>query len=105
MGIAAYLRDSTRGLVNGITDPSGGSFDAAGDFDRFIDSLDGPSLTGVDPYDGTSLAGADLLRLAEEIEELLAVELSGAERRGLLRLKVMATQALDGDGSLTFVGD
>lgn len=105
MGIVTYLRDSKGELIEGLTDPSGGSFDASGDFDRFIDPPDGPSLTGVDPYDDTSFAGADLSRLSSEIEALLALELSGAERRGLLRLRVMAARALNGNGSLTFVGD
>jgi hypothetical protein len=57
VAIYVELRDETGLAVTGLKDPSGGTFDAAGDFDRFLDQPtygqvpDGlPVLESLDPF-------------------------------------------------------
>lgn len=64
--IYVELRDLKGRPRTGLPDPSGGTFDAAGDFDRFIDQPpfglvpDGlPILESVDPFGDTSGSWAD----------------------------------------------
>lgn len=60
VAICVELRDEAGRTVTGLRDPSGGTFDAAGDFDRFIDQApygqvsDGlPVLESIDPFGTT----------------------------------------------------
>ena len=73
MGIHVELRDSIGHVRTGLVDPSGGTFDAAGDFDRFIDQPpsrqvagDLPILESIDPYGETRLLSAVVGRLMTE---------------------------------------
>jgi hypothetical protein len=55
-----------------VPDPSGGSCDAAGDFDRLLPfSADLPVLSRIDPYDTVILRGDDLGQLAVEVDRVL----------------------------------
>lgn len=59
----------------GAPDPSGGTFDAAGDFDRFIDESyigrtgdwDLPTLSRVDPYAATEMPAKTCKRTPDSV--------------------------------------
>lgn len=108
MGIEVVLRDdSGRRVV--LPDPAGGHFNAAGDFDRLVpdEAAELALLGSVDPYDDHAVYTRDVMTdLIAEVDLLLPVSRAGAERRGLVRLRVLATECLNMPGSvLVFVGD
>jgi len=83
--------------VHGLADPSGGTFDAAGDFQRFVDETslleaeDLPRLRSLDAYAAAQeLLPTDMPDLITDIEACLVVAKPGSEMRGLLRLRVLA---------------
>lgn len=107
MGVIAYLYQANAPLV-GLPDPSGGSFDAAGDFDRVLPLGDTafPLLVHVDPHSDTEFGQATMPELISEIDQLLTIAKEEPARRGLLRLRVMAAYCEQIDnGSLIFGGD
>lgn len=114
MAIYVELRDRTGTARTGLPDPWGGTFDAAGDFDRFIDQPpyglvpeDLPVLQSVDPFgETTTLASGVMGRLIADCIRALTVAKDGPERRGLLRLRVLAEECSRDPGSvLAWVGD
>jgi hypothetical protein len=93
--IRVELRTERGEIVRNLSDPSGGTFDAAGDFDRLLTNADG-LLRGVDPYGDTVFNGIQAVELVAEIERLgTADDATPVERRGLDRLRVMAEQCRD----------
>ena len=106
MGVCAELMVNGRTLT--LADPSGGTFSAAGDFDRILpvsgDTF--PVLARVDPYGTATVAAGDLGALASEVGLLLKQAKQGPERRGLLRLQalVLAGQG-KADAVIRFSGD
>jgi hypothetical protein len=84
-----------------VPDPSGGSCDAAGDFDRLLPfSADLPVLSRIDPYDTVILRGDDLGQLAVEVDRVSALAAAGPERRGLARLRALAQEGTRRPGSV-----
>lgn len=106
MPIYVELRDREGRLVRRLPDPSGGTFDAAGDFDRFIDpAYSGyledarlPGLQSVDPYADTEMASDAMSHLVRDLLLALPLAKDGSEKRGLLRLKVMAEHCARHEG-------
>lgn len=113
MGIWVELRDETGRAVRGLPDPSGGTFDAAGDFDRFIDhppydqvAAGLPVLQSIDPYDDTYMPSGVMARLIADVVTALPLVNDGPERRGLLRLRVLAERCSRlPESSLVWIGD
>lgn len=106
MGLRAQLR--IRGQPITLADPSGGTFEAAGDFDRLLPAPteDFPVLRRLDPFGKTVISGADLAALAREAGQMLSHTVEGPERRGLLRLRALALAGQDGPGAeVCFLGD
>jgi hypothetical protein len=106
MGIYAELK--VRGQVLVVADPSGGMYNAAGDFDRLLPVPEDafPVLARVDPYRDVVISGTDLTALASEVAQLLKRADIGPEHRGLLRLRALALAGQDAPGAeLRFVGD
>jgi hypothetical protein len=93
--------------VRALPDPSGGSFDAAGDFDRLVSRADPalPLLGGLDPHGETQVGAGQMEPLVAEIALLLTRATSGAEYRGLMRLHTMALRCAEEQGELLFIGD
>jgi hypothetical protein len=106
MGIEVTLRRGDGQRVTGLPDPSGGTFDAAGDFDSLIESSDLPLLGSIDPYGETTLNARQSAALIEEVDSALDNPRPGPEARGLRRLRAMAEMCRT-DASLTLcvVGD
>jgi hypothetical protein len=107
MGVVVYLYQGSKRIV-ALADPAGGSFDAAGDFDRVLPEADAafPLLSQVDPYDDTEFHQSAMPDLISDIDRLLETTQHGPEQRGLLRLRAMAERcAQTPDGSLVFIGD
>jgi len=106
MGVHAEL--VLHGRVLTLADPSGGTFSAAGDFDRLLPASGKsfPILAKVDPYEDVALLGGDLAALASEVALLLTMARPGPERRGLLRLQALALAGqAEPDAVLRFSGD
>ncbi|MEV4517727.1 hypothetical protein AB0K00_53310 [Dactylosporangium sp. NPDC049525] len=107
MGIQVELRLADE-RVRALPDPAGGSFDAAGDFDRLLRSgrTGLPLLGGVDPHGELRLGPGDMAQLVDEIDLLLEEATAGPEQRGLMRLRTMAARcAQEVYGQLVFSGD
>jgi hypothetical protein len=95
-------------LVTGLPDPSGGVFDAAGDFDRLIppDNHAFPLLSQVDPYGRMELPSVTMSELIAEVDALVPIAREGSEQRGLLRLRALASAcACEAASCLIFTGD
>ncbi|MFI1990510.1 hypothetical protein [Actinoplanes sp. NPDC020271] len=106
MGIQVELQVGEQ-RVRQLPDPSGGLFDAAGDFDRLLDPGN-PALgllSAVDPHGETRFGANQMRQLLAELELLLIGATAGAERRGLMRLRAMAERCAEDQGELVFVGD
>lgn len=112
--IYVELRDRDGRPVRQLPDPSGGTFDAAGDFDRFIDTsyfgypedVSPPCLQSVDLHADTEMASDAMSHLVGDLLLALPLANDGPEKRGLLRLKVMADQCAEREGhSLVWRGD
>ena len=107
MGVQVYLYRAGK-RISGLADPSGGHFDAAGDFDRLIPTADTafPVLSRVDPDQDLELDPQSMPELTAEIDRLLPQARQGPEQRGLLRLRALAqTCAATPGASLLFLGD
>jgi hypothetical protein len=106
MGICADLK--VRGQVLFLTDPSGGTFNSAGDFDRLppVPEDAFPVLARVELDSDVVISGTDLMALASEVAQLFKLADTGPERCGLLRLRALAVAGQDEPGAeLRFVGD
>jgi len=87
MGVVVTLE--INGQVVSLPDPSGGEFNAAGDFDRLLPfSPDLLLLSRIDPYGDVEFGSSDMAAIRDEAGSLVAMD--GPERRGLLRLQVLA---------------
>lgn len=106
MPIRVELRTAKGEVVRDLPDPSGGTFDAAGDFDRLLAAAEG-LLRYVDPFGDTIFNRVQAPQLIRDIELLgLAVGVTAVERRGLDRLRVMAERLRDSVHQyLWFIGD
>ena len=107
VGIQVVLVRSAH-IVTDLQDPNGGRFDAAGDFDRVLPTADErfAVLSHVEPHGDTFLRSSDMDRVIDEVDRLLEVSHEGSERRGLLRLRALATACRDApDSQLRFMGD
>ncbi len=114
MAVEVELRADGR-RIRGLPDPSGGSFTAAGDFDRFINEdypghpadLVLPVLGTVDTYGVTGMGSELMSGLLGDIATVLPLAKAGSsEMRGLLRLRVMAEWcASRPSASLIWTGD
>jgi hypothetical protein len=106
VGIIAELQIAGR-PVRALPDPTGGSFDAAGDFDRLIERPDPdcPVLGSIDPYGETRLVSAEMGPFIQEIDRLLVQARPGAEQHGLARLRMLALRCSQHDAELVFIGD
>jgi hypothetical protein len=93
--------------VRRLSDPDGGSFDAAGDFDRLVPSAGHAfALLGrVDAHGETCFEYGEMEQLVAEIDLLLSEARPGPEYRGLMRLRVMALRCAREHGKLVFLGD
>lgn len=113
VAVCVELRDEAGCTVLGLPDPSGGTFDAAGDFDRFVDQppyrqvADGiPILESVDPLRETIMPFGVMAGLIADCARATAVAHDGPERRGLLRLRVLAEGCSRRPGfTLVWTGD
>jgi hypothetical protein len=109
------LRSESGEAVRDLSDPAGGSFDAAGDFDRLLPQFGGrprPPSVGyklfqyVDPYGNTVFNRPQMADLLDDIGRASRLEMTSRERRGLERLRVMAEGARDSVHLyLWFIGD
>jgi hypothetical protein len=105
VGIRAYLVLNGQSIAE-LEDPSGGHFDAAGDFDRLVPNAGLPTLNQADPFGDLELRPAAMPPLIAEIGTLLAAARPGPEQRGLLRLRALAETCAETPGSvLVFRGD
>lgn len=95
-----------------LPDPSGGYFDAAGDFDRLlpmenqlrVDQL--PELTTlsrIEAYADVEFTREDLAAVAEEAAALLPFAKPGPEARGLQRLRALAEHGVEIPGAVLLV--
>jgi hypothetical protein len=105
MGVVVTLE--INGRVISLPDPSGGEFNAAGDFDRLLPvSPDLVLLGRIDPYGNVKFGSSDMAAIHDEAEGLVGLAREGPERRGLLRLQVLAAYGSRIPGSvLRFLGD
>jgi hypothetical protein len=109
MGVVATLIHPDGRPVTRLDDPAGGTFDAAGNFDRLLGQPDAhlAVLGRVDIYGVTTLEEADMDGLIDDIDRLIASgTLEPVESRGLQRLRLMA-EACGRGGNLqvVFTGD
>jgi hypothetical protein len=105
VGVEAHLYRDGQPLT-GLDDPSGGNFDAAGDFDRLIPAADLTVLSQVDSFGDLAMDPASMPALIAEVTSLLARARAGSEQHGLLRLRALAQACADTPGSaLVFRGD
>jgi hypothetical protein len=91
-----------------VSDPSGGTCNAAGDFDRLIPVADAglPILSRIDPYGELRVPHADLDAVSAEAGILMDRANNDLERRGLRRLRALASAGRAEPGAeLLFVGD
>lgn len=111
-----FTLHSTSGELLTLPDPSGGDFDAAGDFDDVISRFasDVPVLASLDPYSSGVLTAEQASRVVAEVDVLLKrigervadEQRPGQTRRGLRRLQEMALYASTQRGaSLGWTGD
>jgi hypothetical protein len=89
MGVVVTLE--VNGQVVSLTDPSGGEFNAAGDFDMLLPfSPNLLLLSCIDPYGEVEFGPSDMTAIRDEVGSLLALAKEGPEQRGLLRLQTLA---------------
>ena len=106
MGVSAELMVSGRTLA--LADPSGGTFNAAGDFDRLlpVSRRTFPEEARAGLYGNATVASGDRPALVLEVAVLLEQAKLGPERRGLLRLQAMAIAGQGApDAVIRFSGD
>jgi hypothetical protein len=106
MPLIVELRRRDGTVIRRNPHPSGGTFDAAGNFDRLLGNDAYPVLSTIDPYTDTTWDRATMPALMNDIAVALDEARSGSERRGLLRLQVFAERCRDHrDLLLVFLGD
>jgi hypothetical protein len=107
VGVRAVLIDGDGRQVRSIADPGGGTFDAAGDFDRLLGRMPGAATwSAIDPYDTTTIGGPEASALLQELPLVAQRANEGAEQRGLARLALLAELCESNNGmTLRFVGD
>jgi hypothetical protein len=90
-----------------VVDPSGGTCDAVGDFDRLIPFPDDvPMLSRLDPYGDVTFASAEMRAICDEVQMVIPRASDGPEHRGLLRLHALATRGAElPDSILHAAGD
>jgi hypothetical protein len=105
VGVVAFLEVGGQGAT--LADPSGGSFDAAGDFGRLLPFFRSLSMLGrIDEHGSVRFTPAELFRVRDEASGLLHLTRDGPERRGLMRLIALADRGSQLPGSiLHVVGD
>ena len=113
MGVVFTL--DVDGRVVTLSDPAGGTFNAAGDFDRLLPletqlpvsiSVELPTLRRIDPYGEVTFDLGDMTAIAREASALRAHAKEGAEQRGIDRLRALAERGIREPGSvLRAVGD
>lgn len=93
--------------MRGFADPAGGTFDAAGDFDRLLERVPSAATwSSVDRYGNTSFARSDAAALLRELPAVVEQAYDGPERRGLTRLAVLAALCESNPNlTLRFIGD
>jgi hypothetical protein len=90
VGVVATLE--VDGHVVRLSDPSGGTFDAAGDFDRLLQFASAlPMLSRVAERGDVHFSSSELASVRDEVSSLLELARGGQERRGLLRLHALAS--------------
>lgn len=90
----------------GLADPSGGQFDAAGDFDQFLGDDQFPILGAIDPFADTCPDRHSLPGLLTDIAAALTVAKEGPKDVGFLRLQVRVERCtLDPELTLVVIGD
>jgi hypothetical protein len=107
VGITSEVRDPDGRAVT-LVDPNGGTFTAAGDFDRLIPTDDPqlPLLSAVDPFGEWSVPFDRLRDLAAEVAVVARHATEGAESRGLARLAAQVDSCVSVvDQRLIFIGD
>jgi hypothetical protein len=106
MGVQAELHHAGEQMA-ALPDPSDGTFDAAGDFDRLMPVGDSafPVLGQVEPHGELWLDASQMAQLLSEIDRLLPQARPGPERRGLLRLRTLALRCAELGGRMSFLGD
>jgi hypothetical protein len=107
MAMVVTLRTPDGFVIRKLPDPSGGTFDAAGDFDDLLGQPDQlPVLAAIDPYEDTIVLATNVEALLADIEAALLKSQPGPQQRGLLRLREMARRCRDGHHlTLVFQGD
>lgn len=82
------------GHVATLPDPSGGTFDAAGDFDRLLQfAYELPMLSRIDEYDDMQFSGSELASVRDEVSSLL--KLARSRVLGVTR-QFLSESPLDG---------
>lgn len=106
MAMVVTLQRGGSQWLKRIPDPSGGTFDAAGDFDDLLGSTDLAVLGGIDPYEDTTFTSQKMAALIVDVDSALVHSPAGPQTRGLRRLRVMA-EMCQSDEALTlhFFGD
>lgn len=99
MGIVITLE--VNGRAQTIADPSGRTCDAAGDFDPLLPFPDDcPMLKRLDPYGQVTFTSAEMTAIRDEAQQVIDRTSDGRERRGLLRLRALATRGSELPDSL-----
>jgi hypothetical protein len=99
MGVVVTLE--VNGQVVSLSDPSGGEFNAAGDFDRLLPfSPDLPLLGRIDPNGQVEFGSSDMAAIRDEVGSLVALAWEGPEQRGLMRLQALAAHGSRIPGSV-----
>ena len=81
MGLVVERRDGMGNVIGHLPDPSGGTFGAAGDFDRTLNvGLDLPVLCSIDPFADTTMPTAAMRPLLQDIDAALTAAKDGPER-------------------------
>jgi len=104
----AVLIDERGTQQRDLPDPHGGTFDAAGDFDRLIpfDDAASPMWRYIDPYGDTVFNWLQMPAFINELDDLRNAAKAGAESRGLDRLRVIADRCRAGTHLyVKFIGD
>ncbi len=106
VGVWIELVDREGRSCRALPDPAGGTFDAAGDFDRLlVPSPELPVWSTIDTEGNTWLDATRAGLLANEVLILLQQARPGPEERGLQRLAVLASRAAAEGLRLRCVGD
>jgi hypothetical protein len=109
VAIEVRLEDVAGNAERAMADPNGGTFDAAGGFDRLLPPWDDESFACwrfVDPYGDTVFNSRQMPSFLDELDRLARDARHGPEERGMRRIRVMAERCRDEPHLyLRFVGD